>query len=48
MKECPTVMFFPGSYQHELATGASLDLFGLLTDDRYYRAYNILTYKVPK
>ena len=48
MKECPTVMFFPGSYQHELATGASLDLFGLLADDRYYRAYNILTYKVPK
>lgn len=48
MKECPTVMFFPGSYQHELATGASLDLFGLLSDDRYYRAYNILTYKVPK
>ena len=47
MKDCPTVMFFPGSYQHELATGASLDLFGLLTDDRYYRAYNILTYKVP-
>ena len=48
MKDRPTVMFFPGSYQHELATGASLDLFGLLTDDRYYRAYNILTYKVPK
>ena len=47
IKDQPTVMFFPGSYQHELATGASLDLFGLLTDDKYYRAYNILTYKVP-
>ena len=47
IKVQPTVMFFPGSYQHELATGASLDLFGLLTDDKYYRAYNILTYKVP-
>ena len=48
IKEEPTVMFFPGSYQHELATGAALDLFGILTDDRYYRAYNILSYEVPK
>ena len=47
IKEQPTVMFFPGSYQHELATGASLDLFGKLTDDKYYRAYNILSYEVP-
>ena len=44
-KEQPTVMFFPGSYQHQLATGASLDLFGKLQDDKYYRAYNILTMK---
>ena len=44
-KEQPTVMFFPGSYQHQLATGASLDLFGKLQDDKYYRAYNILTLK---
>ena len=47
IKKQPTVMFFPGSYQHELATGASLDLFGKLTDDKYYRAYNILSYEVP-
>jgi len=47
IKEQPTVMFFPGSYQHDLATGASLDLFGKLTDDKYYRAYNILSYEVP-
>ena len=46
VKEKPTVMFFPGSYQHELATGASLDLFGKLQDDKYYRAFNILTMKV--
>lgn len=45
VKEQPTVMFFPGSYQHQLATGASLDLFGKLQDDKYYRAYNILTMK---
>ena len=48
IKEEPTVMFFPGSYQHELATGASLDLFGKFTDDNYYRAFNILSYEVPK
>lgn len=45
VKEQPMVMFFPGSYQHELATGASLDLFSRLQDDKYYRAYNILTMK---
>src|SRR6056297_3578948 len=27
-KVAPTVLFFPGSYTHALATGASLDLFG--------------------
>ena len=48
IKEEPTVIFFPGSYQHELATGASLDLFGKFTDDNYYRAFNILSYEVPK
>jgi hypothetical protein len=45
-KEKPTVLFFPGSYTHDLATGASLDLFGLLHDDKYYRAFNILHYEV--
>lgn len=45
-KDRPTVMFFPGSYTHALATGASLELFGLLHDDKYYRAFNILNYEV--
>ncbi|MEO9633046.1 MAG: DUF1788 domain-containing protein [Sulfitobacter sp.] len=45
-KEAPTVLFFPGSYTHALATGASLDLFGQLHDDKYYRAFNILNYEV--
>lgn len=45
-KDKPTVMFFPGTYTHGLATGASLDLFGLLHDDKYYRAFNILHYEV--
>lgn len=40
-KEKPTVMFFPGSYTHSLEGGASLDLFGKLHDDKYYRAFNI-------
>lgn len=44
-KDKPTVMFFPGDYTHALATGASLDLFGLLHDDKYYRAFNILNYE---
>jgi hypothetical protein len=45
-KEKPTVMFFPGKYTHSLATGASLDLFGILHDDKYYRAFNITHYEV--
>lgn len=40
-KEKPTVMFFPGSYTHSLESGASLDLFGKLHDDKYYRAFNL-------
>ena len=45
-KDRPTVMFFPGKYTHALATGASLELFGLLHDDKYYRAFNIMNYEV--
>ena len=40
-KDQPTVMFFPGEYTHSLEKGASLDLFGRLHDDKYYRAFNI-------
>lgn len=40
-KDRPTVMFFPGEYTHTLEAGASLDLFGRLHDDKYYRAFNI-------
>jgi len=35
-KQAPTVAFFPGDYN-----GHSLNLFGLLKDDNYYRAFNI-------
>lgn len=40
-KDAPTVAFFPGSYN-----GHSLNLFGVLKDDNYYRAFNIETTKV--
>jgi hypothetical protein len=40
-KEQPTVLFFPGDYTHSIETGASLDLFSKLQDDKYYRAFNI-------
>lgn len=35
-KEAPMLAFFPGDYN-----GYSLNLFGLLKDDNYYRAFNI-------
>ena len=40
-KEAPTVMFFPGVYN-----GHSLELFGKLKDDNYYRALNLDNYKL--
>ena len=45
-KDQPTVMFFPGGYTHSLSSGASLDLFSRLHDDKYYRAFNIFHYEV--
>lgn len=35
-KDSPTVIFFPGEYN-----GTSLNLFGAMKDDNYYRAFNI-------
>lgn len=35
-KDAPTVAFFPGDYN-----GHTLNLFGLLKDDNYYRAFNM-------
>ncbi len=45
-KEKPTIMFFPGAYGHSLDKGASLDLFGRLHDDKYYRAINLCHYEI--
>jgi hypothetical protein len=40
-KEKPTIMFFPGEYSQSTEKGSSLNLFGKLLDDNYYRAFNI-------
>ncbi|MFV0188488.1 DUF1788 domain-containing protein [Empedobacter falsenii] len=40
IKTKPVLMFYPGAY-----TGQSLNLFGELIDDNYYRANNILKHK---
>lgn len=42
-KSAPTVAFFAGDFN-----GYSLELFGLLKDDNYYRAFNIDNYKPKK
>ena len=42
-KKAPTVAFFAGEFN-----GHSLELFGLLKDDNYYRAFNIDSYKLKK
>lgn len=42
-KKAPTVAFFAGDYN-----GHSLELFGLLKDDNYYRAFDIDYYKLKK
>lgn len=40
-KDFPTLLFFPGRYTHTDGRGSSLDLFGDLNEDKYYRAFNI-------
>lgn len=45
-KDRPLVMFFPGEYRQSATLGSSLELFGRLHDDQYYRAFNIFDYAV--
>ena len=42
----PTLMFFPGEYTQSLESGAELNLFGQLRDDKYYRAFNVFEREV--
>ena len=46
-KDYPTLLFFPGEYTFNEGRGQSLDLFGVLNEDKYYRAFNIMEYKLP-
>ena len=45
-KDYPTLLFFPGEYTFTEGRGQSLDLFGVLNEDKYYRAFNIGEYKL--
>lgn len=45
-KDYPTLLFFPGRYTFTEGRGQSLDLFGALNEDKYYRAFNIDDYKL--
>lgn len=40
-KDFPSVLFFPGKYEHTPEQGATLQLFDRLPSDKYYRAYDI-------
>lgn len=40
-KDYPTLLLFPGRYTFTEGRGQSLDLFGELNEDKYYRAFNI-------
>lgn len=41
----PVLLFFPGEFVKTPELGASLDLFGRLHGDKYYRAFNIFHYE---
>ena len=45
-REQPTLLFFPGKYNHKNGAGSALDLFGKLNEDRYYRAFNLNQYQI--
>ena len=45
-KECPLVVFFPGKYQFTRSKGYTLNLFGLMPGDNYYRAFDLDEYAV--
>jgi hypothetical protein len=45
-KDQPLVMFFPGNYTYVEGSGSSLDLFGALNEDKYYRAFNIIEFQL--
>jgi len=44
VKHQPTVIFFPGEYSFSPEAGSSLELFGKMKDNKYYRAFNLKEY----
>lgn len=44
-QQVPMLLFFPGDYSFVEGKGSYLRLFGLLPDDRYYRAFNIADFQ---
>ena len=46
LKDKPTLMMFPGEYSYSEENGSSLNLFGTLLDDKYYRAFDITKYQI--
>lgn len=45
-KKCPLIVFFPGKYQYTQPKGYTLNLFGLMPGDNYYRAFDLDEYAV--
>ena len=41
LRDKPVIIFFPGEYKYHPTKGSTLDLFGRLHNDRFYRAFNI-------
>lgn len=46
LSDIPLVLAFPGSYRQSPTQGSSLVLFDRLTDDDYYRAFDLLELEV--
>lgn len=42
----PLVAFYPGDYTYSESDGQSMRLFNVLSNDKYYRAFNILFYDI--
>lgn len=46
LSDVPVVLAFPGSYKQSSTQGSSLVLFDRMTDDDYYRAFDLLDLEV--
>jgi len=41
IQDKPVIIFFPGEYKYHPINGSTLELFGRMHNDRFYRAFNI-------